>query len=72
VEQLDAGPHSLLRPGEFFGEIGLLAGKPRSATVRALTPVTVASCDRAAFERYVRPLFDSGPGREILERRLDR
>jgi CRP-like cAMP-binding protein len=30
---------------------------PRTATVRALTPVTVASCDRETFEKYIRPLF---------------
>jgi CRP-like cAMP-binding protein len=30
---------------------------PRTATVRALTPVTVASCDRETFDKYIRPLF---------------
>ena len=30
---------------------------PRTASVRALTPVTLASCDRATFDEFVRPLF---------------
>jgi CRP-like cAMP-binding protein len=32
-------------------------GMPRTASVRAVTPVTVASCDQAAFDEYIRPLF---------------
>jgi CRP-like cAMP-binding protein len=30
---------------------------PRTATVSAMTPVVVASCDRATFDELVRPLF---------------
>jgi CRP-like cAMP-binding protein len=30
---------------------------PRTASVRALTPAVVASCDREAFDEFVRPLF---------------
>ena len=30
---------------------------PRTATVRALTPAVVASCDQATFDEYIRPLF---------------
>jgi CRP-like cAMP-binding protein len=30
---------------------------PRTASVTALTPTTVASCDRETFDEYVRPLF---------------
>jgi hypothetical protein len=25
--------------------------------VRALTPATIASCDRATFDEFIRPLF---------------
>jgi CRP-like cAMP-binding protein len=30
---------------------------PRTATVTAITPAVVASCDRATFDEFVRPLF---------------
>jgi small-conductance mechanosensitive channel/CRP-like cAMP-binding protein len=36
-------------PGEHFGEMSLLLGEPRSATVRALTETEVVCVDRAAF-----------------------
>lgn len=51
------GPRRVLRPGEYFGEIALVMDVPRTATVTALTPTTVASCDKAAFDEYLRPLF---------------
>ena len=30
---------------------------PRTATVTAITPATVASCDRETFDELIRPLF---------------
>jgi CRP-like cAMP-binding protein len=30
---------------------------PRTATVTAMTPCVVASCDRACFDELLRPLF---------------
>jgi CRP-like cAMP-binding protein len=30
---------------------------PRTATVIAITPVVVASCDRETFDELLRPLF---------------
>jgi thioredoxin reductase (NADPH) len=42
-----------LGPGEFFGEIGLLGGVPRVATVRALEPSELLRLDQASFKRLV-------------------
>jgi ATP-binding cassette subfamily B protein len=57
VSQASRGPQRVLRPGDYFGEVALAMGVPRTASVRALTPVTVASCDRETFDEFVRPLF---------------
>ena len=51
------GPRAVLRPGEYFGEVALAMQIPRTATVRALTPAVVASCDQQTFDEFVRPLF---------------
>ena len=48
---------AMLRPGDYFGEVALAMNVPRTANVRALTPATVASCDRETFDEFVRPLF---------------
>lgn len=57
VEQSSLGPRRVLRPGETFGEVGAAMGVPRTATVTAITPCTVASCDRETFTELLRPLF---------------
>jgi CRP-like cAMP-binding protein len=57
VSQRDLGARSLLRPGDYFGEVAPAMDMPRTATVSALTPAVVASCDRATFDELVRPLF---------------
>jgi CRP-like cAMP-binding protein len=57
VSQHSRGPQGILRPGDYFGEVALAMHIPRTASVRALTPATVASCDRATFDEYIRPLF---------------
>jgi ATP-binding cassette, subfamily B, bacterial len=51
------GQRAILRPGEYFGEVALAMDIPRTATVRAMTPAVVASCDRATFDEFIRPLF---------------
>jgi CRP-like cAMP-binding protein len=51
------GLRAVLRPGDYFGEVALAMNMPRTASVRALTPATVASCDQAAFDKFIRPLF---------------
>jgi ATP-binding cassette subfamily B protein len=57
VSQEDLGPRRVLRPGDYFGEVALAMDVPRTASVRALTPSVVASCDRETFDQLLRPLF---------------
>ena len=57
VSQDARGPRGVLRPGDHFGEVALAMHMPRTASVRALTPATVASCDQATFDEFLRPLF---------------
>ena len=57
VTQEELGERRLLRPGDAFGEVALAMGIPRTASVRALTPAVVASCDQATFDELLRPLF---------------
>jgi len=51
------GERAILRPGDYFGEVALAMNIPRTATVRALTPAVVASCDAGTFDEFLRPLF---------------
>jgi CRP-like cAMP-binding protein len=57
VSQEAMGPRRVLKPGDYFGEVALAMEVPRTASVRALTPSVVASCDRETFDEFVRPLF---------------
>ena len=57
VSQRDRGNQGVLRPGAYFGEVALTMGMPRTATITAITPAVVASCDRETFDEFVRPLF---------------
>ncbi len=42
-----------MKEGDFFGEISLLTGKPRNATVRALERVETYSLDKANFQEAI-------------------
>lgn len=57
VSQDDLGERRMLRPGDTFGEVALAMRIPRTASVRAVTPAVVASCDRETFDELLRPLF---------------
>ena len=56
THQNDVGEVDVVRQldeGDFFGEIGLLEGRPRNATVRALTAVQVVTFSRKSFMRWM-------------------
>jgi small-conductance mechanosensitive channel/CRP-like cAMP-binding protein len=59
-----------LGAGDFFGEMSLMTGALRSATVIAVTPVECYRLDKAAFQRIIRerPAI-AEPVAEILARR---
>jgi CRP-like cAMP-binding protein len=57
VSQEGFGERRVLRPGDYFGEVALAMEVPRTASVRAITPAVVASCDKATFDEHLRPLF---------------
>ena len=40
-------------PGEYFGEISLLTGGPRTADVVSLTPMTLLKLSRDTYEMYL-------------------
>jgi CRP-like cAMP-binding protein len=45
---------NVIKEDEYFGEIGLLRGEPRNATVRARTSLEVIQVDKDAFELLVK------------------
>ena len=57
VSQEGRGGRGVIRAGEVFGEVALAMNVPRTATVTAMTPCVVASCDAETFDELVRPLF---------------
>jgi CRP-like cAMP-binding protein len=58
---LSVGKPVVLRPGEFFGEMSLLDGDPRSATVVTDTPVRLLVIDRENFSVLRREVPDFTP-----------
>lgn len=49
-----ARAEAMLGPGEFFGELALLDGEPRAASVVAATALETIRIERAAFRRMLR------------------
>lgn len=67
---------AILEQGDFFGEEALLFDEPRSATVTAVTPVTLLRMDREQFNRLLREfpevranLFRAAQTRRIIRSR---
>jgi hypothetical protein len=54
VSQSGIGERRVLKAGEFFGEVALAMHVPRTATITAMTPCVVASCDERTFDELVR------------------
>ena len=48
------GKSRVLRPGDFFGEMALLDGGPRSATIIATSQVRVMMVQRRAFLKLLK------------------
>jgi small-conductance mechanosensitive channel len=75
LERPDREPHRLavLDAPTFFGEMGLLTGEPRHATVRALGPVECYRLDKAGFEDIlqVRPALAQTISKLLAERQND-
>ena len=44
--------------GDYFGELALLKGEPRAASILSTTPIKCATLDRFAFKRLLGPLED--------------
>ncbi len=59
---------STLKPGDFFGEIGLLTGTARNATVRATAPSEVLVLDAEGFKDLVE---SSQQTRDRMESRVE-
>jgi tetratricopeptide (TPR) repeat protein len=58
-----------LGPGDFFGEVSLLTGRPRTATITARTEVTAIELDRASIDRIAN---DHPEVRQVLEEFYER
>ena len=52
------GAGSQLKPGDFFGEMSLLDGEPRSATIVAMTDLRLLIVDRSHFWRLLDEIPD--------------
>lgn len=70
----DGGPQRLLErrgPGSVFGELGLMTGAPRRATVIAVSDVEAYRLDKAGFEHIIRARPEIAEGiTGILQQRM--
>jgi CRP/FNR family cyclic AMP-dependent transcriptional regulator len=49
---------NMLHPGEFFGEMGMIDGQIRSATVQAIEPVSLVVISKADFQHCLSQNFE--------------
>ena len=65
------GEVAQLGPGAFFGEMGLMTGEPRNATVRAMGHVQALRLEKPAFQRLLlrRPELAEAIAEVLAERR---
>ncbi len=59
--------------GDFFGEMGMMTGEPRSATVFAQTDMLCYRLDKGAFQRIIssRPEIAEDISRVLARRRVE-
>ncbi|HEY3326523.1 MAG TPA: mechanosensitive ion channel family protein [Novimethylophilus sp.] len=71
VPDQDRRKLSTLLPGNFFGEMGLMTGAPRTATVIAATDVECYQLDKASFQEVLqnRPQLAEEISRILVSRR---
>jgi small-conductance mechanosensitive channel len=62
-----------LGPGDIFGEMGLMTGEPRRATIVARSPIECYRLDKAAFQVVVqsRPEIAESISRLLVKRRVE-
>lgn len=73
VVENDGKAIAFLDEGDFFGEIALLAKEPHTATVRALTPLSVLALPTTAFDELLknRPDFQAQLETTVAQRRAN-
>ncbi len=48
-----------LKPGQGFGELSLIYGTPRSATIISVTNSTLFKLDKLSFDKYVKDVYEN-------------
>ena len=70
LDESDDHVPNVIRSGEFFGEMSLFSGEPRTATIRCRGESRIMTIDERAFMRRMRE--DPILAFRILERSCDR